>query len=471
MESATSKSNGIEVGLPPFGTEKWDVMRQLFEAAVAQPISERAHFLTEACHGDSALEEQVSALVGVYEHTAATIEFAAVAALSYASQKISSRALQVGEVISNRFEILRYINRGGMGEVYEARDSELKDRVALKTIRQEIASEPAVIERFKEEVRQARGISHPNVCRVYDLFSHEIGPGERLWFLTMELLNGQTLLDRLRQQKSVDSREALEIIEQIVAGLSAAHERGIVHRDFKSSNVMLVPNGSRTRAVITDFGLALNTRNTQNDLGRHGTPAYMAPEQELSLPIGTAADQYALGIVICEMLTGLRPKRSEPSNSIDGLKLTLPNQKLLGHWEPIIRRCLQNNPQDRFQSVSEIMTVLHPKLRRRMQLRALGLATSVLMIAGLAVLLSLPSRMRLEGSTQLTPSTQRLPTSLGFIPRWLVMPRLKAISSARSNSTLPKVRRAASGSGHTLHRKGVCERNSKELCLLPGIFL
>src|SRR5271155_5549292 len=167
-------------------------------------------------------------------------------------------SLRIGQLVAGRFEILRFLNSGGMGEVYEAWDSDLKERIALKTIRLDIASRTIAIERFKREVKQARTISHVNVCRVYEAFSDELISGDRIWFLTMELLEGPTLSEYLREYGPLPAAQVLELVEQMAGGLTAAHELGIVHRDFKSSNVMLVNTGEgRTRAVITDFGLSL----------------------------------------------------------------------------------------------------------------------------------------------------------------------------------------------------------------------
>ena len=138
-----------------------------------------------------------------------------------------------GDLIANRFEILRFLSRGGMGEVYEAWDLELKERVALKAIRPEIALYADVLERFKREVKQARGISHPNVCRVHELFSHEPNPDVKVWFLSMEFLEGVTLSDHLRHHGPMPTSSAFELVEQMVHGLIAAHALGVIHRDFK----------------------------------------------------------------------------------------------------------------------------------------------------------------------------------------------------------------------------------------------
>ncbi len=297
----------------PMTAERWMQLKRIFEAAQSKPPLERAEMVCALAKGDRDLELAVRDLLAADGSAGAFLQTPAADLHSSVIGDESVHRLAPGDVISKRFEILRFLNRGGMGEVYEAWDAELKERIALKTIRPNIANDPAIIQRFKREVKQARGISHSNVCRVYDLVCHEHTSGEQIWFLTMELLEGQTLLERLRQHGPWKTSTALKLIEQMVAGLAAAHDLGIVHRDFKSSNVMLVETGpGQTRAVITDFGLALDVSAPREGLpepGGQGTPAYMAPEQRRNGQVGVAADQYALGIVLCEMLTGLRPPR------------------------------------------------------------------------------------------------------------------------------------------------------------------
>ena len=194
------------------------------------------------------------------------------------------RLFQPEQFIAGRFVVSRFIARGGMGEVYEAWDTELKERIALKTVRPELASNAEVLERFRREVKQARAISHPNVCRVHELFCHEPAPGVRIWFLSMEFLEGSTLSDYIRHHGPMNPLAALELVEQLADGLTAAHSLGVIHRDFKTSNVMLVSAGpGRLRVVITDFGLALNILNARGELrepGGQGTPDFMAPRAE-----------------------------------------------------------------------------------------------------------------------------------------------------------------------------------------------
>ena len=320
------------------------------------------------------------------------------------TRRRTSLSFLPGQKVARRFEILRFLNSGGMGEIYEAWDSELGEKVALKTIRPEISSSPSVINRFKQEVKQARTISHINVCRVYEVFSHEKDSGERTWFLTMELIEGRTLSDCLLQQGPFAPKQALGLIEQMVAGLNAAHQLGIVHRDFKSSNVMLVGEAPhRTRAVITDFGLALNvwtSHEIEPGASRPGTPHYMAPEQERDDPVGLAADQYALGVVICEMITNRLPSR--PSNT--GIAALPPNHRLPRQWETVVQRCLSFRPEDRFPEVRDVIFALHPRTRSKRAWIAVGVVALVaIVILGVGLYGVGNGGNRVEGIAQLTP--------------------------------------------------------------------
>lgn len=204
---------------------------------------ERTGFVRNRCEGDLSLETYLLQLLEANETTDRFLDAPNVNLLGCLDKHEEQRAFTPGSVIANRFEILRFLNCGGMGEVYEAWDSELKERVALKAVRPEIAFNADVLERFKREVKQARGISHPNVCRIHELFSHEVGPKSRTWFLSMEFLEGVTLSDYIRHHGPMDSEAAFELLEQIVNGLIAAHDLGVIHRDFKTSNVMLVSPG------------------------------------------------------------------------------------------------------------------------------------------------------------------------------------------------------------------------------------
>ena len=199
--------------------------------------------------------------------------------------------------------------------VAEAEDRALGARVALKFIQPGLAGDPVARERFRREILLARRITHRNICRIFEFFSSQSPEGPFL-FLTMELLEGQTLSERLRGGPLAPA-EALPLVEQMVDALEAAHAQGIVHRDFKSSNVLLVRDGTSDRVVLTDFGIAraLERERTRDvaltSEGLMGTPGYMAPEQVLGEPVTPATDIYALGVVLFEMLSGQLPFQGE----------------------------------------------------------------------------------------------------------------------------------------------------------------
>lgn len=215
-----------------------------------------------------------------------------------------------GQVLADRFAIVRFLARGGMGEVYEAEDRLLQgEHVALKTIRPEIAEEQGSSARFEQEVLLARKVHHPNLCPIYELFRCE-QPAPAFLFLTMKLLGGETL-DVQLQEHSLLSRAALvEISTRLMAGVSAIHAAGIVHRDIKPKNVMLERSGRRLRLYLLDFGLA---RLHHSDATVHrtgmvaGTPGYLAPELLRGQQPTRATDLFALGVVLHQVLCGTRP--------------------------------------------------------------------------------------------------------------------------------------------------------------------
>nr|WP_228530945.1 MULTISPECIES: serine/threonine-protein kinase [Myxococcaceae] len=306
----------------------------------------------------------------------------------------------VGEEVAGRYRILSRVARGGMGEVYEALDLELQDTVALKVILpMEAAEADGAVERFRREVQLARRVTHPNVCRIFDVgLSRPRGGGAARPFLTMEFLRGETLDDLLRREGQVSTQDALPLVRQMVAGLSAAHAAGVIHRDLKASNVLLVlePDGQDAlRVVLTDFGLArsLHARDTSSvsrtgDL--IGTPAYMAPEQLEGGPITPATDLYALGIVLYELLTGARPFRetSALATAMRRLRQPPPSPRryvpgLDRRWEHAVLRLLERDPARRFQSGHALLRALEgPAPRRPWLLPAAGALAAGLALVG-----------------------------------------------------------------------------------------
>ncbi|HWZ85177.1 MAG TPA: serine/threonine-protein kinase, partial [Thermoanaerobaculia bacterium] len=211
------------------------------------------------------------------------------------SDSIDAGGFTPGEVLIERYRVIGLLGRGGMGEVYRADDLKLGQPVALKFLPRPFAADPDRIERFYAEVRTARQVSHPNVCRVYDV--GEIG-GQQ--YLSMEYVDGEDLASLLRRIGRLPSDKALEIARELCAGLAAAHDRGVLHRDLKPANVMI---DGRGRARITDFGLAV-AANDVPDGEVSGTPAYMAPEVLAGKGASVRSDIYALGLVLYELSTG-----------------------------------------------------------------------------------------------------------------------------------------------------------------------
>ncbi len=291
-------------------------------------------------------------------------------------------AFAVGEMLAGRYKIVRFVARGGMGEVYEVEDTALRQRVALKTIRAEVALREDSLERFKREINLSRRITHWNVCRIFDLGFHRFplptsggGREVEIMFLTMELIEGETLSRRVEEVGRLGTDEALPIVEQMAAGLDAAHGVGVLHRDFKSANVMLGESRDKRvheRVVITDFGLARTLGDDSSMVGltqsSHvaGTPFYMAPEQVEGRDLTEAADIYALGIVMYEMVTGARPFDGGSPLSVAARKLNEqppPPQEVVPdldpRWNAAIVRCLEIDPAARPKSAVAVLDILH----------------------------------------------------------------------------------------------------------------
>jgi len=394
----------------PLSPEKWTRIRDIYAQIMDTPDSERLALLQRLCQGEREIESELQGLLSAHEKAGSFLHEPAIA-LMHVQSEGARRELSNGTVLADRFQIQRHLNSGGMGSVYEAWDSELQEVVALKTIRPEIASDPSVIEHFKREVRQAHKVSHPNICRVYDLFNHDFGPDDRIWFLTMQFLNGTTLLEHIRQKGPIKSREALPLVKQMVAGLAAAHENGIVHRDFKSGNVMLVHDPENgVQAVITDFGLA-SQATAADGAGRvlagQGTPAYVAPEQWFDGVVAPAGDQYSLGVVLCEMLTGERPDPAVRHHG-SSAPISLPaGKKIDARWESAIRRCLEIKPENRFGSLDDLLAALDPGRVRRLVLRSAAGAAALLLVTVTGLMIS-SNMNRLPSLTELkllTPAT------------------------------------------------------------------
>jgi serine/threonine protein kinase len=225
--------------------------------------------------------------------------------------EVSSAAFRPGEVIAERYQVRRMVGRGGMGEVYEVFDVELQERAALKTIRSELSDDPQMVVRFKQELRLARKIAHPNVCRVFDLGVSNRQGSSPFYYLTMEFIDGRPLSAHRGSQSRVPF--VLSVARQVAAGLAAIHAHGIVHRDLKPENVAVYGDTIEApRCTILDFGVArspdrLSTLETTGTGLRLGTPDYMAPELLRRGTVSAASDVFSFGLVVYELLSGSHP--------------------------------------------------------------------------------------------------------------------------------------------------------------------
>jgi serine/threonine-protein kinase len=262
-----------------------------------------------------------------------------------------------GTLLGDRYRIISLLGAGGMGEVYRATDLKLGQAVALKFLPEEMARDPKALGRFHNEIRIARQVAHPNVCRVYDLGEAEGHP-----YLSMEYVDGEDLHSLLRRIGRLPSDKAIEIARKLCAGLAAAHDRGVLHRDLKPSNIMI---DGRGQVLITDFGLAGLMGQIEGAETRNGTPGYMAPEQLSGKEVSAKSDIYALGVVLYEMFTGKRPFNA--STRAELIRLTeegMPPapRSIVKDIDPavdsLILRCLAPNPNDRPMSALAVLAAL-----------------------------------------------------------------------------------------------------------------
>jgi serine/threonine protein kinase/Flp pilus assembly protein TadD len=361
--------------------EHWKEIEALYHALASEDAERRSIILARARDANPELCREVESLLALASDADRILPEAPQVRqlLESPGWQAAGAMFQAEDVLGERFRIVRLIGIGGMGEVYEAEDVVLKESVALKTIRPGIVERAEMPTRFAREVLAAKRISHPNICRIHDLHRH-LPPntaGPEIVFLTMELLVGRTLGEFLRSVGPMSLAEAEPVVQQISSALTAAHRAGVIHRDLKPENVILTtgPDG-RVRAVVTDFGLAgthEGDRLTSPGVIT-GTPAYMAPEQLIGGSVTSAADIYAFGLVLFEMLTGKFPFTGPSPVAIAAERLQaaplsprtyIPN--LPAEWECAILGCLEREPANRFQNVSDVWETIAARSTRAPQ--------------------------------------------------------------------------------------------------------
>jgi HAMP domain-containing protein len=267
---------------------------------------------------------------------------------------------QVGSLFAARYEIQSILGKGGMGIVYKALDRDLEDMVAIKTLRSEaLSADPTLLDRFKQEIRLARKITHPNILR-----THDLGETSGLRYLSMEFVKGITLKHLVEQDQLLPTPVALRVAKQMCAGLAAAHEVGVIHRDIKPQNIIIEPTGG---LKIMDFGIARLTQDRgMTATGTVvGTPDYMSPEQARGLALDFRSDIYSMGVVLYEIFTGTLPFEGDTPIAVVlkhvQEKPPAPqskNPKIDLRISAIILRCMEKDPANRYQTVNDLYEAL-----------------------------------------------------------------------------------------------------------------
>ncbi|MBL8219890.1 MAG: protein kinase, partial [Bryobacterales bacterium] len=375
--------------------ERWEKVKDLFVEVEACSAAERGSYLDAHCASDPELRAEVERLLA-NDPSVALIDRSPVPHGLLRSASGTAGTIAAGMLLAGRFRIVRMLGSGGMGEVYQAEDTRLDQMVAIKTIRTEFAADENAVARFRREISLARQVTHPGICRVFDFFSipAEI-PGQPLDFLTMEFIEGETLSALLKREGPLSFEAAFPIIRQVASALDAAHAARVMHRDLKSSNVILGKDaGGELRAVVTDFGVARSTAGGDTIATGSGfaagTPAYMAPEQLEGKELTAAADLYSLGVLMYEMATGTTPHAADSPLQITARRVkeapTPPSQlrPVPVVWERAILKCLEMDPRARFSSGAELVAALEsgkavrgPRVWRMPRTRWVGAAASV----------------------------------------------------------------------------------------------
>ena len=295
--------------------QRWKQIDELLDAVIELEPEKDSAFLDHVCAGDKILREKVEALLAADQDAGSFIQLPVLhPAVDYVAKPIEESSASEGsephpvytilegvknkpsfherQVIAGRYEIVSLLGAGGMGEVWHAYDVKLRVDVALKTLRFELASNGDLIEALRREVRNAREVISPNVCRIFDLVAEE-----NQEFISMEYIDGVTLLRELQQNGPIELSEARDIAAQFLAGLDAIHRAGLVHCDLKPENIMITRTG---RVVVMDFGIAKEVMQASAMIS--GTLPYMSPEQISGVAIDARADLYSAGVILAEMV-------------------------------------------------------------------------------------------------------------------------------------------------------------------------
>jgi Tol biopolymer transport system component len=347
--------------------ERWEKVGRLFHSALEREGDNRAAYLQQACAGDDALRQEVESLLAQGKTADGLLDDSALGKMAAEIVgKQDGRSL-LGTNLGS-YQILSLLGVGGMGEVYLAHDSKLRRDVAIKVLPAAFANDPDRLTRFQREARMLASLNHTNIATIYGL---EQSDGAN--YLVMEVVPGQTLAERVKQDGAIPIEEALAIAKQIAEALEAAHEKGIIHRDLKPANVKVTPEG---KVKVLDFGLAKafagdvanddpsNSPTLSMAATMHGvilgTAAYMSPEQARGTAVDKRTDIWAFGCVLYELLTGKPAFHGDDVTDILGAVLRMePNWNRLPAAVPqktrdLLRRCLQKDRRQRFHDAGDV---------------------------------------------------------------------------------------------------------------------
>lgn len=341
----------------------------LVTAVLEKPAGAREAYLRLACAGNDELYREAAEVVTGEEMMGRFMQYPMVVL------EDPARSVCAGQIVSDRFEIVRQIGEGGMGIVYEAHDRKRDQRIALKFAK-------AGFQRLlSPELEGALSVRHPNICLVNQLHDTEIN-GSVVDFIAMELVEGETLSSYLSQCGKLQQTEALDVTRQLCAGIAEAHRKGIIHRDLKSGNVMLCRTADEgLRVVIMDFGLA---GALAPDSLEGGTRGYMAPELRKGEKASCASDIYALGVILHEIVTGGKPTEEETGDSRKASRFAAPSSLMRGldpRWDQAILSCLEESPALRPSDARKVIAALEKKPIRK----APFVAAALLLLAPLAI--------------------------------------------------------------------------------------
>jgi len=387
--------------------ERWQEVEDVLQAALDRPPRERANFLNEVCLDDTELAREAGSLIEAYDDAVDFMEEPAI--VQDAAVIINCAGSQIRHEIGP-YSIINRIASGGMGEIYLARDPRLDRLVALKLLPAYFVSDDARVRRFQTEARAASALNHTNILTIY-----EVGKRDDNFFIATEYIDGPTIRERIRAGE-LSLGEVLEIADQLLGGLTAAHAAGIIHRDIKPENVMQRNDGV---VKILDFGIAklleqlpsetssASEMRTETEVGLMlGTIGYMSPEQVRGLSVDERTDVWSCGVVLFEMLTGQRPFNGK--TSVDTIVAMLerqpeplfgivePADSVLVHLQNVVNGALRKEPDERYQSAAQMRDVLQ-QIKRRLESSegAIGPRTNVRDIARIAEI-GTPTVMRRE---------------------------------------------------------------------------